>query len=89
MIDFQKWHKRFLAEAKQSIGVKNYVLELFDILDSLRPPSQLQKTKLMIAREHLKEIRKGIRRLEGSVKELEEQNKNLQERLKILQEESK
>ena len=72
--------RRFLMNEENS-GIDTYIQAVGDILESLSPKTTADKSRVNIAKGHLKEIRRYSKRLKEHVR-------NLEERVQILEEEN-
>ena len=73
--------KKFLVTegGSEPLSVRNYILALKESLERMNPGTNRDRRNLTLAKDHLKEIRRGVRKLQEQVKILEEQVKILEE----------
>jgi len=73
-IDYDKMTRKFmLGESKASPDLFSYVQSLEQILNRLSPKTMRDVRDLEIAKENLREIKKGTKKLVDKVSNLEEQ----------------
>ena len=80
MIDFDLMTRKFLlGEGRKSPGMRSYIQSLSEILNTLNPKTQIEKRRIEIALEHVREINRHTRKLEEKVLMLEEKLQVLEE----------
>ena len=80
MIDFDSMTRKFLlGENHNSPGMRSYIQSLNEILRSLSPKTQMEKRRVEIALEHVREIKRHTRKLEERVFVLEDKLQVLEE----------
>jgi uncharacterized protein (DUF3084 family) len=80
MFNFHKTIKMFLLnEEKENPNVFSYLQALNELLNTLKPYSLKEKHNLLVAKQHLNEIKKQVKRLHEEKQLLEEQVKTLEE----------
>jgi len=80
MINYGSMTRKFLiGEGHNPPSVRNYVQSLSEILKNLNPKTQVEKRRVEIALEHIREIKRHTRKLEEKVLMLEGKLKVLEE----------
>jgi len=80
MIDFGTMTRKFLlGEGHSPPSMHSYVQSLSEILRNLNPKTQIEKRRVEIALEHVREIKRHTRKLEERVLMLEDKLKVLEE----------
>jgi hypothetical protein len=80
MIDYASMTRKFLiGEGHSPPSVRSYVQSLSEILRNLNPKTQMEKRRVEIALEHVREIKRHTRKLEEKVLMLEGKLKVLEE----------
>ena len=80
MIDFDHITRKFLiGEGHSPPNMRSYVQSLSELLRNLNPKTQVEKRRVEIALEHIREIKRHTRKLEEKVLMLEEKLKVLEE----------
>ncbi len=83
MIDFKSITRKFLlGEGHNPPSMRSYVQSLNEILKSLSPKTQVERRRVEMALEHVREIKRHTRKLEERVLMLES-------KLQVLEEEKK
>ena len=83
MIDFKSITRNFLVkEGHVQPSTRSYIQSLHELLKSLSPKTQVEKRRVEMALEHIREIKRHTRKLEERVIMLEE-------KLQVLEEEKK
>jgi hypothetical protein len=78
-VDFRKMTRDFLLGESKNPTARAYVESVLRIIDEVRPKSQRENRQLLIAKEHLREIRRVVNQLENKISLLEEQVRLLEE----------
>lgn len=63
----------------QKPSMSSYLQSISEVLENITPRSRTDERRIQIAKESLKEVRRGARRLQERVNVLEEQVKILEE----------
>jgi len=71
--------KFLIGEGHNPPSVRSYVQSLSEILRNLNPKTQVEKRRVEIALEHVREIKRHTRKLEEKVLMLEGKSKVLEE----------
>jgi len=80
MIDWNSMARKFLiGEGHNPPSVRSYVQSLSEILRNLNPKTQVERRRVEIALEHVREIKRHTRKLEEKVLMLEDKLKVLEE----------
>ena len=73
--------RRFImGESFDPPTIKTYIQSLEEIIGSLRPKTVKEQNKIMIAKQHIREVKRYARRLEEKISILEEQVNILEEK---------
>jgi len=73
--------RRFImGESFDPPTIKTYIQSLEEIIGSLRPKTVKEQNKIMIAKQHIREVKRHARRLEEKISILEEQVNILEEK---------
>ena len=83
-IDLNTMTRRFVSgeslKENKNPDITSYIQTLGEILQNIRPKSMSERRRLEVAKQQLKEIRRGARRLQERVSILEEQVGILEEK---------
>ncbi len=73
--------RRYLLDEGIEKDIFMYIQSLQEIVAQLKPKSMIQKRRIAMANQHLKEVRKHARRMQNKVDLLEEKLNILEEAL--------
>ena len=79
MSDLDSITRKFLLEEGKGVGVSDYIQNLREILENMKPVTQTESRRNAMAMQNVREIRRCVRKMENKMKLLEERISILEE----------